>query len=373
MTHALVLRKIHTLFDLDAAQSLIPETYRTRFFSRLELYGSKSSPQTLKSYAADFRDFSDFCQGRGVEAVPADPATVFEYVKARLDDQQKRATVRRKLAGIKFVHRMAGATDPTGQEGTRQLLKPDYHQTPSQVPETPAQQVPIRLTALECEDVVLLDDLIRFAPQTLRGLRAKMLVSVGFDTGLRGSEIASIQIQNLQLGSNGGSLFVDHIKGRPDGDPIYRSLSAVSVQFVRQWLTITGLENGPLFCALTKHGTLRNTALRRRALSTEIKTLAGLVPKESVDATLYATGLFEKKYLHQIARLSTHSFRIGHAQELFVKGAGLAGIMKSLDWKNPQTLQTYLRHLDVRQSSSAHMLREYRTLDLIESTVQKSP
>lgn len=360
MSQHLATTRTTPVFTLAAEDVPVIASYWHRLIARLDLYAPKLSPETLKSYGFDFRDFVEFCEGRGETAVPASPDVVVDFAKARLNDQQKRATVRRKLAGIGFVHKMAGASDPTQSPELRVLLKPNYLSPEGQTREAPAQQVPIRLEALECEEVVLLEDLLLHAPDTLVGQRAKLVVSIGFDTGLRGSELSSILIPDLQLGTGGGSVRVHHIKGRPGGDPIYRSLSAVSVDLVRHWIDETGLDSGPLFRSMTKYGTFRDSALRRRALTTIIKDLAARVPKRPVSRAEYEAGLFEQKYLHQIARVSTHSFRIGHAQELFINGAGEAGIMKALDWKNAQTLQAYLRHLDVRQSSSAQLLRDKR-------------
>ena len=44
-----------------------------------------SSPETLRLYAADWAAFEDWCRGRALATLPADPATVVAFLTAGAD------------------------------------------------------------------------------------------------------------------------------------------------------------------------------------------------------------------------------------------------------------------------------------------------
>jgi site-specific recombinase XerD len=72
------------------------------------------SPATARAYAIDFEMFKGWCAARGLESLPASPQTVRRYLasaKRTLSD----ATTRRRVAGIRFEHSLAGLPDPTDE------------------------------------------------------------------------------------------------------------------------------------------------------------------------------------------------------------------------------------------------------------------
>lgn len=241
--------------------------------------------------------------------------------------------------------------DPTNTEGVKISLLPANGRTTEEqralaAHEAPVQQLPVRLTALPGEDIFLLDDLLKACSDDLIGLRNKMLVSVVFDTGLRGSELVSLYIDQIELIAGAGQVRVNKIKGNKQ---TMRSLSAVSCGLIKQWLIETRQtldERALLFRSMTKTSSLRKSGLPRRQVTRIVKTLAKTAGYDNL----------------QIDYLSSHSFRIGHAQELFIRGFSEFQIMQSLDWTNSATLHEYLRSLKVRQNATSQMLVDRKTV-----------
>src|SRR5271166_5420919 len=75
-----------------------------------------ASPETLRLYAADWAAFEDWCRGRALATLPADPATVAAFLTAGAETLGAGALGRR-AAAIAAKHRQVGlaspAADPT--------------------------------------------------------------------------------------------------------------------------------------------------------------------------------------------------------------------------------------------------------------------
>jgi hypothetical protein len=61
-----------------------------------------------------------------------------------------------------------------------------------------------------------------------------------------------------------------------------------------------------------------------------------------------------------IARLSTHGFRVGMAQELIAARCDIGQIQLALRWKSATTALGYVRELSARDNAAADCLRERR-------------
>src|SRR6266852_6136294 len=70
------------------------------------------APNTVRAYAADWRDFLSFCEPRGLQALPASPEAVALYI-THLAGSRRAVTVQRRLAAISQAHQDAGQPTPT--------------------------------------------------------------------------------------------------------------------------------------------------------------------------------------------------------------------------------------------------------------------
>src|ERR1700730_7444455 len=73
------------------------------------------SENTLRSYRADFAVFEQWCRQAACSALPASPETVAAFV-AHDAVKSPPATLRRRLAGIRKVHRLLRLENPVEDE-----------------------------------------------------------------------------------------------------------------------------------------------------------------------------------------------------------------------------------------------------------------
>jgi site-specific recombinase XerD len=73
------------------------------------------SESTLRGYRADFAMFDDWCRRTKQSALPASPETVAAFIAADAAKSSP-ATLRRRLAGIRKIHRLLRLENPVEDE-----------------------------------------------------------------------------------------------------------------------------------------------------------------------------------------------------------------------------------------------------------------
>ena len=80
-------------------------------------YAERSlSDATRAAYRSDIAVFRNWCEVRGVQAVPAIPEVVASFAAAQAEQGLKPSTISRRLAAIRMLHRATGVETPTGSE-----------------------------------------------------------------------------------------------------------------------------------------------------------------------------------------------------------------------------------------------------------------
>ena len=73
---------------------------------------SEKAPATRRAYRSDFWAFSTWCQARGLAALPAAPETVAAFLAASAAAGLRPSTIGRRVAAIRYAHKLAGHDDP---------------------------------------------------------------------------------------------------------------------------------------------------------------------------------------------------------------------------------------------------------------------
>ena len=73
------------------------------------------SEHTLRSYRADFAIFDSWCTSNNLCSLPASPATLASFIAAQAPELAAN-TLRRRLAGIRKVHRLFHLQNPAEDE-----------------------------------------------------------------------------------------------------------------------------------------------------------------------------------------------------------------------------------------------------------------
>jgi Phage integrase, N-terminal SAM-like domain len=88
----------------------------------IDLAKAEKAPATRRAYASDFRLFEVYCDTKGISALPAAPETVASYIAAEAQTA-KPSTIGRRLAAIRYAHKLAGLETPTDAEAVKATMR----------------------------------------------------------------------------------------------------------------------------------------------------------------------------------------------------------------------------------------------------------
>jgi site-specific recombinase XerD len=156
--------------------------------------------------------------------------------------------------------------------------------------------------------------------QSPAATRDAAMIMLAWGTGMRRSEIASIQAEDLTANRGNWTISV-----RGKGNKIRRAyLSGTGAQHLKTWLNAQSQPTGPVFCRIRKGGAI----VPGRALTSD--ALAYVLEKRSKEAGL--------------AQLLTwHDFRRTFAGNLLDQGVDLVTVQKLLGHSSPTTTSNYDR------------------------------
>lgn len=273
---------------------------------------------TLRGYRNDLQVFKGWCERKQEVWLPASPATVALFI----DEQAPPlaiATLKRRITAIQFAHRMADLPSPIGH--SKVLLA--FRRASRAKSRRPNQALGLTSD--------LLREILAACPKSLSGFRDAAMISVGYDTLCRSSELVAMRVEDL-IGDC-SSIRIPRSKSDQLGDGRIGYLSPQTIEWLNGWLAAAKLSSGPLFRGLHTNRVspeaLDTSSIRRR-----VKLLA----KRANLGDEVVKGL------------SGHSMRVGAAQDMMVSGFDSLGIMQAGGWRTFAVLARY-----VENSSAARM------------------
>lgn len=300
----------------DTSQSAVLQEWASQLGALFARCEGAYSDLTLSGYRKDLEIFAEWCAENGEAFLPAHPRSIASFFNAQLETCSY-ATIRRRASAIRFAHVLSDLQSPIGHSEVYLALR-RAARTRGRRP----QQV-LGLTR------DLLDKMLAACPDTLSGKRDAALLSVGYDTLCRSSELAWMRVEDVRLDQ--ARIYIPRSKNDPFGDGRIATLSQRSKIRLSEWLTASKLRSGALFRGLhtkTLGESNIETSSIRRILKNSAKR-AGLV-KEAT-------------------RLSGHSMRVGAAQDLLVLGCDTLAIMTAGGWKNAEVVARYVENARIGQ------------------------
>jgi len=238
-----------------------------------------TSDNTARAYAADWRDFSGWCDRRGLAALPASPETVALYIAAQDQAGRRAATIRRRLAAIAAQHDQHRLPAPTHAQVVHDALE-------AVVEMQRLEPAATRTAPLLPGD---LRRMVRLLPATLGGLRDRALLLVGQAGVLRRSELVALDVEQVTI--DGEALTLPHLAGRSSGArlSIRRSADEASCPVVatEAWLAAAEIDRGPLFRPVDRFGRVGAERLSDRSVALAVKRACEAA---GLDPTRYAAG-----------------------------------------------------------------------------------
>lgn len=278
------------------------------------------SPATIRGYRADLATFEKWCHRHKCGVLPATSASIALFVNEQIE-RHAVSTIKRRLCAIAFAHRMRDLPLPTDANSVRLALRRAVRKRASRPKQGRGLTNVIRRS------------IIRACPKSLAGIRDAALISVGYDTLCRSSEISAMRVEHLRLDAdNAGSVLIPRSKSDVSGQGRVAYLSPQTALLLRRWIAMSGLSSGPLFRSLHLQrlydGPLTTSSIRR------------LIKRATQRAGLPSS---------VAAELSGHSMRIGAAQDMLVAGFDALAIMQAGGWKSANVVLRYVENASTKE------------------------
>ena len=284
------------------------------------------SRNTERALRADVQIFAAWCRQHLRAAFPASTATVVAFV----DDMARvktPATVRRYVSSIATLHKALRQTNPLDSAAVRFALQRMHRRRGRRQAQVQGLTWPLRNRLLEAAGDRLID------------VRNRALLAMGYDTLLRRSELVSLEVSDLLEEIDGTATLLVR-SGKTDGDGRGATLYVArdTVQLVKTWLELGGVDGGRVFRSVRKDGTVGEQldASQVPRIYKRMARRAGL-PGDIVDT------------------LSGHSTRVGPVQDMIACGIGLPAILQSGRWQTTRMVQRYGERLLARRSGAAQL------------------
>lgn len=244
-----VVSRAHLPADLDALAG------RARDYVE-----AASSANTRRAYASDWKHFASWCRRQGVEILPPDPQVVGLYITACASG---RAAGDKKPNSVSTIERRLSSLTWNYAQRGQSLDRKDRHiATVMAGIRNKHASLPRQKEALLPEDLIsMLETLDR---GTLRGLRDRAMLLLGFAGGLRRSEVVGLDCGRDQTEDGRGWIeildkgLLVTLRGKTGWREVEvgrgSSDATCPVVALQTWLKFARVAHGPLFRRVTGQG-----------------------------------------------------------------------------------------------------------------------
>lgn len=284
--------------------------------AKLFAQGARSTA-TQKAYKSDWCHYVRWCETKNFEPLAASPFTLGLYLTAHADNMAP-ATLARRVSAVAIVHRLAGLHLDTRHPAIRDVLSGIRRMRGT----APRRAAPTT-TALVRRMVGVC------AGNTMRGLRDRVLILVGFSGAFRRSELCAIERDDLTFNDQGVRIRLKRSKRDQEGAGEFVGIMRIAgsttcpVAALEAWLTAAAITSGPMLRGVDRHGRVADTALSDRTVARVVQRLVA------------ALGLNPADY-------AGHSLRAGFATSAAAHGVEERRIAKQTRHKS-NAVRTYIR------------------------------
>lgn len=283
------------------------------------------SANTLRAYASDWRQFQDWCWGRGLEPLPAAPEVVATYLASLARAGRADSTITRHVAGIVWQHRHEGLPPPTAHD-THQLIA----DTLSGIRREQRLRPTRKKAAISAKDLAGMID--KSDGLSTRAVRDRAILALGLAAALRRSELVALQLADVELVDAGVTVRIGHSKTDQEGEGTTIAVPAGKVlrpvAHLNAWLSVRGGAPGPLFTRVGTGGEFTMEAMSDRSVARLVKRYARL---QGLDPEVMAG----------------HSLRAGFLTEAARNRASLAKMQEVSRHKSLKVLLGYVRSAEM--------------------------
>lgn len=326
------------------------------------------SANTRRAFRSDLTLWGGWCRKHGVAAREASPADVAAWIRALagIDTSEvpprAAATIERYLVHVGWAYRMAGLLDPTSDP----LVKFERKAARKHLGVRQRQARAIRFKG-DIADLdspasgVCLAHLLKACRRDALGYRDAALLRIAYDTGARRSELVAIDVAHVEGpdAEGAGILNIPSSKTDQAGEGAEAYLAPATIVAIVRWREVGGIDKGPLLRRVVTHfdGSIDRIGSERLHPNS-----IGLIYKRLVRRA------WEKRLLGEMSEaeldrwlkaVSSHSIRVGVAQDNFAAGEGLPAIMQAYRWRDARTVMRYGAKLAMKSGASARLAKRF--------------
>jgi site-specific recombinase XerD len=257
---------------------------------------------TWRAYESDWRIFSAWCASVACAALPAEPSTVAIFLAAEAKRGIAPSTLSRRLAAIRLMHVGAKVASPHDAIEVEEVLRGVRRRSKRPVN---------RKTPAVDEDIKRLVDAVE--PQTLKGLRDRALLLLGFAGALRRSELVALDTEHVTVQKEGLAVRIAYSKTDQDGQGQVIAVPRVArspycpVQALADWLVAAEIASGAIFCRLHRGDSVGHSRLTDQSVALIVKSLALRV---GLDSSRYAGHSLRSGFLTSAAKQRANIFKM---------------------------------------------------------------
>jgi integrase/recombinase XerD len=273
--------------------------------------GRRRSERTRRAYRSDVDDFTATLGIKTREELrKTNPAAVLAWLAAMEKREESPRTIRRRLAALSSLFKHLVAAQVVRVNPVREIERP---------PVDRAHGTTLAFSSKEARRILDTPD-----SSSLGGLRDRAILSVGFQVGLRRSEIASLCVRDFHTNSGYRSLRYF----RKGNLALSVSINPQAVQRIEAYLSLAGHagdDDGPLFRPI--RGNQHQSDPCRHLASLEIDRIL----RKHARAAGLGRGY------------SAHSMRATFITTALANGANLEDVQRDVGHAEPSTTKLYDR------------------------------
>jgi integrase len=289
----------------------------------LDFARASKAESTLACYESDWKDFAAWVTFRGGCPLPCPPALICAYLSHCARSGLKASTIGRRLASIAHYHKQGGCDpSPTSTEAVKTVMQGIRRKLGT----APDQKSP--LVADLVRDILKVCD----SSTSMIGLRDAALISFGFISAMRRSEICALRVEDLTETADGYRVRIARSKTDPEGKgqeiAIPRGKKIRAVERMQAWLAAANITSGLLFRPVRLGGEVIDKKLREDDLA---KLLKRRVRQIGLDPRAYAG----------------HSLRSGFVTTAIEANAPIMRVAEQTRHRDLSMLQVYSRRANL--------------------------
>jgi site-specific recombinase XerD len=287
-----------------------------RVATAAEYARAEKAEATRRAYRSDFEIFRSWCSERGAGALPAAPEAVAAFLAHEAERRARPSTIGRRVAAIRYAHKLAGLPLPTDDERVRATMRGIRRSLgTARAKKTPAT----------------VERIVAMAPiafERAADIRDRALLLFGFASAMRRSELAALNFEDIEETADGLRVTIRRSKtdqeGHGDVIAVPRGTIACPVAALKAWLQIANITEGPVFRPIAKGERIGDARLTDRSIANIVKAHAARV---GLDPAAFAG----------------HSLRSGFLTSAAARGASIFKMADQSRHKSMDTLRGYVR------------------------------